>query len=339
MNTSIWTKLAIACAISGGLTTSLTAQSKTEEVEIIDKNGQTVQGSTIVFQTSAQDGTSSAAAGSISGGISVKNENGRITILDASGKEHVIETPGAQSVTVTQSGKTVVKDGQKHTENVGKAIVIGPNGERQEIIFSGEPTGEGQLANALFFTNSATGAFMIGVGCSPIPESLASQLKLDTGLGLLVESVSDDSPASVAGLQKHDILMFANETGLKTIADLMAAVEQAGADQKPLSLTLVRAGKEMTVEATPTKRPANEHQGLFEVHRHELPLKAGLPLLGHLNVLGGEQLDLQQAGPGIVVGSEFPDAEFHEQMQAQMEEMKAEMERMKKMFEEQKGGK
>ncbi len=329
MNTNIWTKLAIACAISGGLTTSLTAQSKTEEVEIIDQNGQTVEGHTIVLQTSAQDGT----ANSVAGGISVKNENGKITILDASGKEHVIETPGAQSVTVTQSGKTVVKDGQKHTENVGKAIVIGPNGERQEIIFSGEPTGEGQLPNALFFTTASTGEFMIGVGCSPIPESLAAQLILDNGLGLLVESVNEDSPASAAGLQKHDILMYADDTGLKTTADLMAAVERAGTDNKPLSLTLVRAGKEMTVEATPAKRPENEHKGLLEVHRH------GLPLLGHLNVLGGEQLDLQQAGPGIVVGREFPDAELHKQMQVQMEEMKAEMERLKQMFEDQKRGK
>ena len=329
MNTNIWTKLAIACAIFGGLTTSLTAQSKTEDVEIMDKNGQMVEGHTIVLQTSAQDGTANAVAG----GISVKNENGKITILDANGKEHVIENPGAQSVTVTQSAKSVVKDGQKHTENVGKAIVIGPNGERQEIIFSGEPTGEGQLPNALFMTTASTGEFMIGVGCSPIPESLASQLNLDNGLGLLVESVNEDSPASAAGLQKHDILMYADHTELKTTADLMAAVERAGTDKKPVALTLVRAGKEMTVEATPAKRPANEHKALFEVHGH------GLPLLGHLDVLGGEHLDLQQAGPGIVVGPEFPAAEFHKQMQVQMEEMKAEMERMKQMFEDQKRGK
>ena len=83
--------------------------------------------------------------------------------------------------------------------------------------------------------------FMIGVTCSPASEALRAQLKLGPDGGLLVDHVSVDSPAKKAGIQPYDILLEAQQKPLRKPEDLVAAVQQAAKDKKPLSVTLLRA--------------------------------------------------------------------------------------------------
>lgn len=102
---------------------------------------------------------------------------------------------------------------------------------------------------------AATDRFMIGVACSPVGEALRAQLKLDPHAGLVVDSVFDDSPAKKAGVQPHDILLEVDAKKVQKPQDLVAAVQQAAKDKKPVVLTLLRSGEKKTVEVSPAERP------------------------------------------------------------------------------------
>jgi hypothetical protein len=109
--------------------------------------------------------------------------------------------------------------------------------------------------------------YWIGVGCEPASESLRSQLGLEADKGLVVNEVMDGSPAKAAGIQPHDVLVsvlftsddsnaVAAEQMLADISQLSGSVQQSGG--KPLSVVLVRKGKQQTVEVTPAERPQPE---------------------------------------------------------------------------------
>lgn len=104
-----------------------------------------------------------------------------------------------------------------------------------------------------------------------MPEAISAQLKLPQGEGLLVEQIFPDSPAVKAGIERFDVLLRAGDKPLKTVADLVAAVD-AGKGGK-LALAIIRAGKSITVDATPIQRPADlragsSFDGLCRMGRH-----------------------------------------------------------------------
>jgi len=81
---------------------------------------------------------------------------------------------------------------------------------------------------------------------------LRQQLHLPDEQGLLVESVMEGSPAAQAGIQRYDVLLAANGTPLKNVADLVGELNK-GKDAK-LSIDLIRGGERQTISATPQKR-------------------------------------------------------------------------------------
>lgn len=106
------------------------------------------------------------------------------------------------------------------------------------------------------------GKYWIGLLCVDAGEALRQQLGLEAGVGLLVESVTDEAPAKNAGIEKNDVLLSVRLPSddpktepkpLRNINDLVEAVQQAGT--KPLKLTLLRRGQRQTIEVTPTERP------------------------------------------------------------------------------------
>ncbi len=100
-----------------------------------------------------------------------------------------------------------------------------------------------------------TNRHVIGLKCSPINQTLRSQLGLESGIA--VEDVFKDTPAEQAGVEKHDILTKAGGRDLDSVDDLVEAVQEAGEDQEPLALTLMREGEERIVQVKPEKRETN----------------------------------------------------------------------------------
>ena len=162
------------------------AQDTVKDVEIINRDGERVRAEVIVMAQDEQN----------RGGVTIQNEDGKITIVDADGNQREIDVSGAQSIIVNQAVKSIMKDGEKQTETFGKAIIIGPDGVRQEVELGGNI--EGQLGNAMpgrmRLKWEQSNKFMIGVNCSPMTETLKSQLGLETGAGLVVEELVDGSP-------------------------------------------------------------------------------------------------------------------------------------------------
>ncbi len=97
------------------------------------------------------------------------------------------------------------------------------------------------------------GEYWIGVEAHEVPEALRAHTSLPKDHGLLVEQVYPDSPAAKAKIARHDVLLKAGDKPLRTVADLVEAVQSAKG--KKLVLEAVRAGKTIKLEVTPEKRP------------------------------------------------------------------------------------
>jgi hypothetical protein len=86
----------------------------------------------------------------------------------------------------------------------------------------------------------------LGVVTAPVPPPLSAQLGLAEGFGLLVQEVLPDTPASTAGIQKHDVVKLLNDQQLVDPNQLATLVKAAGKD-KEVTLTLIRKGAEQKV--------------------------------------------------------------------------------------------
>ena len=307
------------------------------QIEIVNQDGETVAPSKIQFQQKQDKATAKA-------GVTITSKDGKIIIVDADGTEREIDVQGAQSIIVNQSVKSIMKDGDQKTETFGKAVIIGPDGKRQEIELSAPVDGAAGVNwqgldfpgfAGVFKADRLDNKFMIGVNCEPTSEALNAQLKLESGTGLVVNHVGTDTPAEAGGIQLHDILMFADDRQLVKQSDLVETVQTAGKENSQLELTVIRAGKEIGVEVTPVERPAitvGVRSGMRPGQKFEI-----------LPELNGRNFDLKfkQMGPGLIIGEEMQQ-DLKIQFEDQIKQMKIQMEQlekqMKEQFEEGKGG-
>jgi hypothetical protein len=95
--------------------------------------------------------------------------------------------------------------------------------------------------------------YWIGVSCSQAGEALRAQLGLAEGQGLVVDEVVDDSPAKKSGLRKFDVLLSAGDAPLKSLDDLVSAVQNA--KETTIGLVVLRGGNKEIVKVTPAKSP------------------------------------------------------------------------------------
>ena len=167
------------------------------------------------------------------------------------------------SIIIRKSFSSVDENGERKTESSGKAIVIGPDGQRQEFDLGDDQNmkieipGFGEMLQIPGMDVDAepkTATFTLGCRYGSIHPAVASQLGLESGL--MVTQVPQGSAAAKAGVQKHDILLFADDKQVISEKDLNAAVQSAGEANANVSLTLIRGGKEISVAVTPEQRKA-----------------------------------------------------------------------------------
>jgi hypothetical protein len=125
-----------------------------------------------------------------------------------------------------------------------------------------------------------TSEYVIGVGCHPVSPELAAQLKLESRAGgLVVDRLADDGVAKKAGVEKYDVIVAAGDHALKTIDDLIEAVDQAKVSS--LALTLYRGGEKMTVAVVPARRETDDSAESKETHSPEAVNRALIWLRDH----------------------------------------------------------
>ena len=95
----------------------------------------------------------------------------------------------------------------------------------------------------------------LGVELGPVDPALATQLGLGDAGGALVNMVVDDSPAAKAGLEQHDIIAKLDGKTIQDPADLSARIGQHKKGDK-VTLTVIRGGKPIEIEATLSKKAA-----------------------------------------------------------------------------------
>lgn len=264
-------------------------------------------------------------------------EEGKFFIIDDEGEKREIEVSDARSIVIRSSNKLIDDNGDQQQEAFGEAIIIGPDGNKTVIELNGAgavdlPMGlqldsvfevdfpemlevqnieDFAMPNFFRIENGVEGKFMIGVHCTPADDALRSHLRLEDEMGLIVRSVNPGSPAGEANVEVHDILMYADDTELRSTSDLTAAIESAGEEGRPTTLTLIRQGAEATVEVSPIARPENEFSSISGIQFEP-----------------GQRFQFQQMGPGIIVNGEEDMSETVKLLRIEVRQMQDDMKQM-----------
>lgn len=114
-----------------------------------------------------------------------------------------------------------------------------------EIQIKGKPA-QGQAAPKPVFN------YWMGLDVAPAPPELCQKLNLPGGAGLVIDAVSPNSPAAKAGLKPQDVVLKAGDQTLKTVQDLVGAIQASGG--KALVLEINRGGKADKVSVQPASR-------------------------------------------------------------------------------------
>ncbi len=328
-----------------GLLAALPALAHSQDPAQQSESGQTANRKKVVVAVQQQSNQDDATA-NVNSATRLEIRDGKLIVTDGSGKTQEIDLSGANNVQISSQQTTENVDGNVETRATSKAIIIGPDGEKTEIVFDGPIQGGhlgagNQPLRAMFMPRppiafqleasdlpshqsqlavqamQAFGKFFIGVHCQPVDATLCAQLGIDAGSGLVVAEVTPESPAAQSGIQQHDILLFAGETALSSTEALSRAVNEAGENEKPLTLTLLRAGKETRIEITPALRemarwnPGDPDQNMADL-----------------------QLDMQRVGPGLLVDPMAEEqGQAMEDMRRAAEEFRAQMAVMRDQLE------
>ncbi len=90
------------------------------------------------------------------------------------------------------------------------------------------------------------------MGLSPADDALRAHLSLPKDQGLIVTSLAANAPAAQAGIQQNDVLLTLGDTPLAKAEDLEEGLKAVG--EKPVSLTILRGGKKLTIQVQPRVR-------------------------------------------------------------------------------------
>jgi S1-C subfamily serine protease len=111
--------------------------------------------------------------------------------------------------------------------------------------------------------------YHIGVSATPADDTLRAHLQLPAGRGLVVGEVVAGSPAEKAGVKPHDILLEVDGKALDSTEKLASLVHSS--DGKATKLSLLRAGKPMSVDVTPERRTVKHEPHAGAVHLYRWP--------------------------------------------------------------------
>ncbi len=101
--------------------------------------------------------------------------------------------------------------------------------------------------------NAPASSYWLGILAAPADALLKTHLRI--GAGVVVEQVVPDSPAAKAGVQVNDILLKFGDAELADVECLQKAVNEN--KDREAKVTLLRAGKQSTVNVKPQVRPAD----------------------------------------------------------------------------------
>lgn len=93
----------------------------------------------------------------------------------------------------------------------------------------------------------------IGITTATLTKQLADYFGVSGGHGLLISSISDNSPASKAGLKAGDVITEVNGEKVEDADDFIRALNYK--EEGEVTLTIIREKSQRTIKVTPERRP------------------------------------------------------------------------------------
>lgn len=94
---------------------------------------------------------------------------------------------------------------------------------------------------------SLTAAPPFGVAYVPVPDGMATLLKVPEGSGMLVIKMLPQSPAASVGIKPGDVVLAVDGKPMKAVADLPSALKDARVAGRAAHLSVTRAGEPIEV--------------------------------------------------------------------------------------------
>lgn len=182
-----------------------------------------------------------------------------------------------QEVTATLAKRPAPKFGEGNfmyrvpmpaTPNVAPMPNIQPFPRMETPRVFGVPDAEGRS----FIWRSGEGR-MIGIGVTPLTKQLAEHYGVAGGA--MINRVSENSPASKAGLKAGDIIVEVDGKAVKGDLDIIKAINAK--KEGDVQLTIVRNGNRQTITVTPEK--SKDSGFVFETGDDDNGLAPAMPLL------------------------------------------------------------
>jgi serine protease Do len=124
----------------------------------------------------------------------------------------------------------------------------------------------------------------IGVSTTQLTKQLAEFFGIADGKGVLVTSVSDDSPAAKAGIKAGDIITAVDGEKVEDAGDLTRALGQK--NEGDVTLTIVRDKHQRSITVTPkAANPTNLPPGAPQVGRRVILPRINLPTIPPINIM------------------------------------------------------
>jgi serine protease Do len=117
----------------------------------------------------------------------------------------------------------------------------------------------------------------IGITTTALTKQLADYFGVSGGHGLLISSISDNSPASKAGLRAGDVITEVNGEKVEDADDFIRALNYR--EEGEVTLTIIREKSQRTIKVTPERRPTPTIN-LSELQ--PLPMTSGMLAPGRL---------------------------------------------------------
>jgi serine protease Do len=103
----------------------------------------------------------------------------------------------------------------------------------------------------MFFGNNRR----VGITTMSLTKQLGDFLGVSNGQGLLISSVSENSPASKAGLRAGDVITEVDSQKIEDSGDFINALNRK--EEGDVTLTIVRDKSQRTIKVTPERRETN----------------------------------------------------------------------------------
>jgi serine protease Do len=92
----------------------------------------------------------------------------------------------------------------------------------------------------------------VGINTTPLTKQLAEFFGVSGGRGILITSISDNSPAAKAGLKAGDVITEVNNEKIEDAADFIRALNHK--EEGEVTLTIIRDKSQRTIKVTPERR-------------------------------------------------------------------------------------